>query len=112
MDRTAQIGKLGDKSDTGSQDRPAGENSWDKTTVAGQPWQERHNRTVKKRKDRTAGTGQPRQDNCGRTTRKGQLGQDRDRSTSTGLTRQDSHDGIVRTGDLRQGSQDRSIWRG
>jgi hypothetical protein len=112
MNRTAEIGKPGDKRGTGSPDRPAGENKWDKTTVAGQPWQERYKRTVKKRKDRTAGTGQPRQDNCGRTTRKEQLGQDRDRSTTTGQTRQDSHDGIARTGDLGQGSQDRSVWRG
>ncbi len=73
--------------------------------MAGQPWQERYNRTV--RKYRTTKT-----EHCDRTVRKGHLVQDRDswdRTTNTEQTRQYSHDGTARTGHLRQDSQDRSI---
>ncbi len=81
-DRTVRIGKLGDKSaGKGSWDMPAREDSWDRTTVAGQSWLERYNRSVGK--DRAGQLGQdiqerqPWQERWERTARigQGQLGQ-------------------------------------
>jgi hypothetical protein len=109
MDKTEGTGNMGEKSaEIGSRDRTGGTDqldSWAKTTVTGQPGQERYNRMVRK-------TGQDNQckDSKERTTRAGQgkLGQD----NNTRQTLQDSHGKTVRTGHIGQDSQDRSVWRG
>jgi hypothetical protein len=95
MDRTARIGKLGDKiAETGSRDRTGGTDQLERTFKTGQWWQDSHGRkdttgrlekTSQDSRDRKIKTEQLWQDSQERKSRtgQGQLGQnDQNRTNS------------------------------